>query len=105
PRPVGRHDDGGAVVAGAILGIAGAAILAGALTQPAPPPPRQYYVAPNAYPPAPAYSGPKVITYESTLEPWTPAWYDWCDQRYRSFNPQSGTYRGYDGRDHFCVPN
>jgi hypothetical protein len=100
PRP-DRVDDGAAAL---LLGIAGVAIIAGALSQANPPAVYEPYPAPNAYPPAPAPSGPHVITYESTLEPWTPQWYEWCDQRYRSFNPQTGTYRGYDGHDHFCVP-
>jgi hypothetical protein len=26
----------------------------------------------------------------------------WCAQRYRSFNPATGTYLGYDGRQHVC---
>jgi hypothetical protein len=26
----------------------------------------------------------------------------WCAQRYRSFNPATGTYLGYDGRQHGC---
>jgi len=88
--------------AAAILGLAGVAIIAGALSN-ANPPVRHYRVAPNPYPPA--RSGPNVITYESRLEPWSPGWYRWCDARYRSFNPQTGTFRGYDGLDHFCVPN
>ena len=33
----------------------------------------------------------------------TQGWYDYCARTYRSFNPQTGTYRGYDGRDHPCV--
>lgn len=33
----------------------------------------------------------------------SPAWFEWCESRYRSFNPRTGTYRGYDGRDHYCV--
>lgn len=33
----------------------------------------------------------------------TQGWYDYCARTYRSFNPQTGTYRGYDGRDHACV--
>jgi len=37
-----------------------------------------------------------------TLTPWTPEWYTQCRNTYRSFNPIKGTYRGYDGRDHFC---
>ncbi len=81
----------------------GAAIVAGALSNANPPPVYETYPAPNAYPPAPS-GGPKVITYASSLEPWTRGWYEWCDDRYRSFNPQTGTYRGYDGLDHFCVP-
>jgi hypothetical protein len=50
--------------------------------------------------------GPEVITYRDTasLEPWTPGWRNWCANRYRSFNQQTGTFRGYDGLDHFCVP-
>ncbi|MFM2278245.1 MAG: hypothetical protein RLZZ444_476 [Pseudomonadota bacterium] len=38
-----------------------------------------------------------------SLEPWTPDWRAWCAERYRSFNPSTGTYRGYDSRDHFCT--
>lgn len=51
-------------------------------------------------------NGPEVITYNDPVsyEPWTPAWRDWCDRHYRSFNPETGTYRGYDGLNHFCVP-
>ncbi|QKV20471.1 BA14K family protein [Oricola thermophila] len=98
---VDRHLDGGEAAAAAILGLAGVAIIAGALSS-ANRPVREYRTAPNAYPPAP--SGPRVITYESRLQPWSPEWYRWCDARYRSFNPQTGTYRGYDGLDHFCVP-
>jgi len=50
---------------------------------------------------------PEVITFRDTasLEPWTPGWQEWCNARYRSFNPNTGTYRGFDGLDHFCVPN
>ena len=50
--------------------------------------------------------GPEVITFNEprTLEPWTAGWREWCQNRYRSFNPSTGTFRGYDGFDHFCVP-
>jgi len=53
-----------------------------------------------------AYKEPEVITYQgsASLEPWTPGWREWCSNRYRSFNAQTGTFRGYDGLDHFCVP-
>lgn len=98
--PRHHRDNDGSAAAAAILGLAGVAIIAGALSQPAPPPVR--YVQPRTYPPTPY--APRVITYESTLEPWSPAWYKWCDERYRTFNPRTGTYHGYDGLDHFCVP-
>ena len=50
-------------------------------------------------------NGPRVVTYEETvsLEPWSPGWYRYCTQKFRSFDPQKGTYRGFDGLDHFCV--
>lgn len=35
--------------------------------------------------------------------PWTPEWYAWCARRYRSFDPNTGYYLGYDGEYHFCV--
>ena len=38
-----------------------------------------------------------------SLEPWSAAWYDYCEARYRSFDPDTGTYTGYDGRTRFCV--
>ncbi|MGZ5876635.1 MAG: BA14K family protein [Bradyrhizobium sp.] len=31
-----------------------------------------------------------------------PGWEAYCLSRYRSFDPISGTYRGYDGRRHYC---
>lgn len=60
----------------------------------------------NGYDGTNGSNGPNVITYDDgySLEPWTPGWKNWCSNRYRSFNSQTGTFRGYDGRDHFCVP-
>ncbi len=74
-----HHGYGGAAAAG-IMGLAAGAIIGGAIAESRQP--RVYY-------------GP--------LRPWTPAWYNWCESSYRSFNPRTGTFRGYDGRDHFCV--
>lgn len=34
---------------------------------------------------------------------YTQAWLDSCSRRYRSFDPVSGTYVGFDGRVHPCV--
>jgi len=42
--------------------------------------------------PAPAYGPPA----------WTPEWYTYCAQRYRSFNSQTGYFTGYDGQPYFC---
>jgi hypothetical protein len=54
----------------------------------APPPP-----PPEAYAPVAAGYGPA---------PWSPDWYDYCAQRYRSFNARTGYFIGYDGLPHFC---
>ncbi len=51
---------------------------------------------------------PRVVVRQQvsySVEPWTREWFRYCSQRYRSFNPDTGTYRGYDSRDHFCVAN
>jgi hypothetical protein len=36
------------------------------------------------------------------LKPWSKAWKEWCAGRFSSFNPQNGTYLGYDQKRHFC---
>lgn len=102
-----RRDRNNAIAAG-VLGLAAGAIIAGALAQPqpqpvyrapaynTPPPPRNYY-------PAQPARGNYGNNYGGSYQPWTREWYNWCSQKYRSFNAQSGTFRGYDGRDHFCV--
>lgn len=78
---------------------------------------RYYDQRDNVYvEPAPVYrerrheqrrdNGPRVVTYEDTVaggEPWSPGWYDYCRAKFRSFDPKSGTYLGYDGLRHFCV--
>ena len=97
-RPVRRyHDnDAAAAIALGIGAVALGAIIAGsANSQPAP-------VYREVYPSRPARYNNHVATY-SSLEPWSAEWYDFCDRKYRSFNPSKGTYRGYDGLDHFCV--
>ncbi|MEY9780516.1 BA14K family protein [Sinorhizobium fredii] len=63
--------------------------------------PRPVYQPRPVYRARPAYRQVVVDSYD--LEPWTPAWYRYCSQRYRSFDPESGTFVGYDGRSHFCT--
>jgi hypothetical protein len=74
----GRGPSGGAVAAGVLGGLAlGAAIGAA-----------------NAGPP-PAYYAPG---YGSRAD-----WLAYCSQRYRSFDPASGTFMGYDGIRRPCT--
>ncbi|WP_331371761.1 BA14K family protein [Sinorhizobium chiapasense] len=61
----------------------------------------EYYEPRPVYQARPVYRRVAVESYG--LEPWTPAWYRYCSQRYRSFDPDSGTFVGYDGRSHFCT--
>jgi len=35
-------------------------------------------------------------------EPWSQEWYRYCTQKYRSFNPDTGYYTTYSGRQRFC---
>ncbi len=71
--------------AAGIAGLAAGALIGGAIAsaqQPAyaAPPPPAYAVAPGA----------------------SANWIAYCSQKYRSFDPASGTYLGYDGHRHMC---
>ena len=61
---------------GPAIGLGAGVIIGSMLAAPryAPPPARAYYGDRNAY----------------------------CAQKYRSYNPYTGTYTGYDGRQHYC---
>ena len=82
--------DGAALAAGLATGL----IVGGLLSAP------HYYEGPypyyhrSYYPPPPPFYGP--VGYAA------PGWEAYCFSRYRSFDPISGTYLGYDGRRHFC---
>jgi BA14K-like protein len=65
-------------------GVLGGAIIGGMLGNP-------YYYGPGPYYPGPGYVVPlpgNAVAY--------------CMQRYRSYDPGSGTYLGYDGYRHPC---
>ncbi|SIQ25989.1 BA14K-like protein [Rhizobium sp. RU20A] len=116
-----HHDRGDAIALGA-LGLATGVIVGGALANQQPR--GRVYIDPpyDDYQPAPVYRERRVYreTYDSdyspvyrqprpvqayggAYQPWTPSWYRYCAQRYRSFNPDTGTFRGYDGRNYFCT--
>ncbi|MDF1609666.1 BA14K family protein [Hoeflea sp. YIM 152468] len=92
-RHHGRNRDGDAIALG-ILGLGAAAIIGGAIAN-SNNNPRVIYQQPSA---------PRAVR-GSSYEPWSQAWYRFCANKYRSFNASTGTFRGYDGRDHFCVAN
>lgn len=77
----------GAVAAGAIIG--------GALAAPYYYGPGYYYGAP--YYPAPAYYAPAPGYYGAPAGD-----VSYCMQRFRSYDPSSGTYMGNDGHRHPC---
>jgi hypothetical protein len=88
--PVMAEAGHGNAVGAGLLGLGIGAIVGSALT------PQTVYVAPPPPPPgyyAPAAYGPP---------PWTPNWYAYCSSRYRSFNPNTGYFVGYDGVPRFC---
>jgi hypothetical protein len=87
------HGYGGGNAWGAgLLGFGVGAIVGSALVAP-----REVYVVPPP-PPEPAYYGP--ASYGPPA--WTPDWYTYCAQRYRSFNSRTGYFVGYDGLPYFC---
>lgn len=104
-----RHHGSGDLVAAGVLGLAVGALAAGLTT------PRRdvpYYVDEDYVdraPPRRAYvvREPQVIYADrySSYEPWTRDWYQYCSDRYRSFNPRTGTFVGYDGVRRFCEAN
>ncbi|EJF89177.1 BA14K family protein [Bartonella tamiae] len=115
-----RHNNGGNALAAGVIGLAAGAIIASTLSRTSPQPsviyrqsphviyqePRAIYPArPSYYPAPPGYYPPPPAAYRPIYQPWSPAWYQRCASKYRSFNPQTGTYRGYDGRDHLCRAN
>ncbi|AOF88516.1 BA14K family protein [Sinorhizobium sp. RAC02] len=96
------RDYGRDAVIGGALGLATGVIIGGALAS-QPRYEERRYVDPDYYP----EPEPRVIYRRQVVapsyEPWTQSWYDYCSQRYRSFNPNTGTFVGYDGREHFCT--
>jgi hypothetical protein len=83
----GHGGGGGALAAGLATGL----IVGGLFAAP------HYYAEP--YPYYGGYYGPR---YVGPVGYGAPGWEGYCFSRYRSFDPISGTYLGYDGRRHYC---
>ena len=45
---------------------------------------------------------PEPVYHYGPPAPWTPAWYDYCSAKYRSFDRESGTFQPYSGPRKFC---
>lgn len=81
-----KHDD---AIALGIIGLGVGAIIGGAIA--------------NSHQPRVIYRERSHTAGGASYEPWSKSWFRYCSKKYRSFNAATGTYRGYDGRDHFCV--
>lgn len=70
-------------------------------------PPRRVYAQPRYVQPRYVQSRPQVVYSGGGygIEPWSRDWYRYCSDRYRSFNPSTGTFVGYDGVTRFCEAN
>lgn len=81
-----HHHHGWGWGAGA-AGFAAGALIGSALA------PRPYYY----------YGGPPAYYYDEPAYAYAPGdEVAYCSQRFRSYDPRSGTYLGYDGRRHPC---
>jgi hypothetical protein len=82
-------------------GIAAGAIVGGALLAPRYYGPRPYYYGSGPYyAPGPYYVDPGPVYADPGPIGGDPVAY--CMQRFRSYDPRSGTYLGYDGLRHPC---
>ncbi|MBO6511456.1 MAG: BA14K family protein [Roseibium sp.] len=90
PTQSAKAAEGWQVGVGIAGGLAAGAILGSALSQP------RYHAPPPVYYPAPA----PVVVYRPA--PWSPAWYNYCSRKYRSFNPNTGYFLAYSGQYKFC---
>jgi hypothetical protein len=96
-----NYSNGADIAAAGILGLAAGALVVGLASQPEP-----VYANPYRQPrPRPVREYPEEAYYAGALEPWSPGWYEYCEDRYRSFKPRTGTFTGYDGQEHFCIAN
>jgi hypothetical protein len=94
------HGNGYGVGAGVAAGLAAGAIIGGAMQQdqgyyPAEPYPAEAYPVYSDQVPSDEDAGPQVAAGDADSVAY-------CQQTYRSYDPTSGTYLGYDGLRHSC---
>jgi len=82
---------GGGAAAGLGIGLAAGALIGGAIAAGSSP----YYYSPGYYAPPPAYYVRPAPVYGGDAVAY-------CMQRYRSYDPASGTYLNYDGNRYPC---
>ncbi|MEM8878723.1 MAG: BA14K family protein, partial [Pseudomonadota bacterium] len=97
-------DEAVAAIAGAVIGLAIGAIIANESNR--------YDRRSNRYrsyatPPQPqrrsAAPGPQVAhQWTVAPEPFTDKWYDYCADKYRSFDAETGTFQPYEGPRKLC---
>lgn len=109
-----RGNDVGAAVALGVIGLATGAIIGGALSAPRAEPeiiydpryPRHYGGGVEYFDPADRRAGYRpaapVVEYDAYPAPYSGEWYRYCAEKYRSFNPQTGTYTTYSGEQRVC---
>ena len=104
-RGFARDDRRGAAIGAGIAGLAAGAVIGGALQQ------NQGYYNYDSAESYPVYSDPGPTVVYSDPDPGydaAPQVADegdsvaYCQQTYRSYDPTSGTYLGYDGLRHPC---
>ena len=104
-RDHGNNDDMLAVgIAGLAAGVIAGAIVSG--SQDNGPREVQTYEEPPHYRQRPVYynngdDGYRPASYQR-VRPWSAAWYQICEDRYDSFDPQTGTYVDGYGNERFC---
>ena len=100
-----HHDDAGVAIGAGVLGLALGATLGGALA------PRTVYYDSGYYAPPPVYYAPGPVYLEGPAYPPPPRVRVYetssghvarCEMRYRTYDPGTDTFMGYDGRPHYC---
>ena len=108
-RPHHASNDADLLAAG-IFGVAIGAIVIGSINDREPavvqPRPRPHWDEFPRAPRDPEAISPKVIAYDgydAAAEPWSDEWFQYCEDRYRTFDPRTGTYVAKGGKRRFCI--